>query len=305
MKVEQPGARAVDFYGNEVRSAYDNGLELDGCEGNCRALRNRFTNSFTPLSFQPIYGGPAYAVRNVAVNVASEQMKFHSLGGVQETSGILAWHNTFVSPAMALNLQDGTTSHHFRVMNNLFVGPAQLAGARAVDWTGGIDDGVFDYDGIFPDGRMSFNLGGYRTFASLAAAQASGVEAHGRVLSQPIFASGLVPPGTFRTALAPSDVALAAGSNAIDAALPIPGVNGDYAGAGPDLGALERGCPAPIYGIRPPGVDEANQPFGCEPAGPPSGSAAGATGGCGCGSGASPETVALLVLVAVATARRR
>ena len=34
MKTAEPGARAIDFYGNEVLSAYDNGLELDYSEGN-------------------------------------------------------------------------------------------------------------------------------------------------------------------------------------------------------------------------------------------------------------------------------
>jgi hypothetical protein len=36
------GRRAVDFYGNEVLSAYDNAIELDTSEGNTRAFRNRF-----------------------------------------------------------------------------------------------------------------------------------------------------------------------------------------------------------------------------------------------------------------------
>src|SRR5207249_3488573 len=77
MKVQQDGARAVDFYGNEVLSAYDNGVELDTSEGNTRAFRNRFTNTDATISFQPIFGGPVYAIRNVVVNVANEQLKFH------------------------------------------------------------------------------------------------------------------------------------------------------------------------------------------------------------------------------------
>ena len=107
MKTEQDGARAIDFYGNEVLSAYDNGVELDGSEGNVRCLRNRFTNTYATISFQPIFGGPAYAVRNVVVNVANEQMKFHALGGMppEEPSGVLVYHNTFVSPITALALQ--------------------------------------------------------------------------------------------------------------------------------------------------------------------------------------------------------
>ena len=88
-------------------SAYDNGVELDGSEGNVRAASA--TASPTPtrrISFQPIFGGPAYAIRNVVVNVANEQMKFHALGGTppEEPSGVLVYHNTFVSPAHALAL---------------------------------------------------------------------------------------------------------------------------------------------------------------------------------------------------------
>ena len=99
MKVGQDGSRAIDFYGNEILSAYDNGVELDGSTGNTRCLRNRFTNNFVPLSFQPVYGGPAYAIRNVAVNIAHEQFKFHCSGHqISEPSGMILWHNSFVSP---------------------------------------------------------------------------------------------------------------------------------------------------------------------------------------------------------------
>lgn len=82
MKTAQDGARSLDFCGNEVLSAYDNGLELDGSSGNVRALRNRFTNTYATLSFQPIFGGPVYAIHNVIVNVNNEQLKLHALGTV-------------------------------------------------------------------------------------------------------------------------------------------------------------------------------------------------------------------------------
>jgi hypothetical protein len=299
MKTEQVDARSVDFIGNEVRSCYDNAIELDTSSGNTRALRNRITNCYAPLSFQPIYGGPVYAVRNVVINSVNEQMKFHSLGGTDETSGIEAWHNTFVSSRLALNLQDGTTAHHFKVQNNLFVGPATLVGTRAVDWTGGIDDGVFDYDGIFPDGRMSWNFGTYTTHANFAAAQAAGVESHGRLLTTPLFASGLLGPADYHPALAPQDVTLAVGSNALDTGLVIPGVNDGFLGAGPDLGALEQGCPLPVYGIRAAGIDESNEPVGCEaPAldggtgggGGATGGGGGSTGGGGGSAGGGGST---------------
>jgi hypothetical protein len=39
------------------------------------------------------------------------------------------------------------------------------------------------------------------------------------------------------------------------------------AGGAPDLGALELGCPVPLYGPRREGIDETNKPLGCEPPG--------------------------------------
>ncbi|HJQ82848.1 MAG TPA: hypothetical protein VKA21_02140 [Candidatus Binatia bacterium] len=261
MKIEQAGARADDFYGNEVRSAYDNALELDYSEGNTRAFRNRFTNAFVPISFQPTFGGPVYALRNVVVNVAEDQLKFYAVGPGQEPNGVVVLHNTFVSPGQALYMGSSAASHHFVVANNLFVGPAS-PGGNVVTWVGTIDDGTFDHDGFFPDGTFDFRAAG--TWSSFAAMQAAGAfETHGVLLEAGTFASGLVPPASYRVTMAPADAALAAGSNAIDAGLALPNVNDGAMGAGPDLGALERGCPSPLYGVRPEGVDETNEPFGC------------------------------------------
>jgi hypothetical protein len=263
MKIGQAGSRAVDFYGNEVLSAYDNGLELDGSEGNTRAFRNRFTNTYATLSFQPIYGGPAYALRNVVVNVANEQLKFHALGTTppEEPSGMLVYHNTFVSPALALNLQTPATSHDFVLADNLFVGPSP-PGARVVDWSSPIDDGTIDWNGWFPDGTFDFDTPG--RWASFAAMQAAGVfESHGTLLAPPIFASGLAAPASYTVTLDPPDATLAAGANAVDAGVFVPNVDDGFTGAAPDLGALERGCPDLLFGVRPEGIDETNEPFGC------------------------------------------
>jgi len=60
-------------------SAYDNGIEFDAREGSTRALRNRFTNTYATVSFQPIHCGPEYAIHNVVVNVRNEQLRSHGL----------------------------------------------------------------------------------------------------------------------------------------------------------------------------------------------------------------------------------
>jgi hypothetical protein len=262
MKVEQDGARAIDFYGNDVLSAYDNALEFDTSEGNVRAFRNRFTNTYATISFQPVFGGPVYALRNVIVNIAHENLKCHN-----ETSGLVIVHNTFVHPGIALNLEDGTTSHHLLVADNLFVGPAQLDGNRVANWSGGLDDATFDANGWYPDGRFDFGDAG--DWPSFAAMQAAGVfEAHGTLLDVDTFASGLVAPADYTTTMAPQDVRLAAGSPAVDAGIVLPGIDDGYAGTAPDLGAVELGCAEPAYGPRPDGVDEGTADDGCGGSGP-------------------------------------
>jgi hypothetical protein len=80
------------------------------------------------------------------------------------------------------------------------------------------------------------------------------VEANGVLLTRPIFADDFVGPADAMAHQEPGDFTLAAGSNARDRGLPLPGINANAPG-GADLGARELGCPAPIYGPRPVGQD--------------------------------------------------
>ncbi len=267
MKTEQNGARAVDFYGNDILFTYDNGIELDGSQGNSRAFRNRFTNAWDTLSVQPIYGGPAYLFQNVVVNSADEQMKFHSLATnpVQSPSGVLAYHNTFVSTQGDLNLNTPNPSYYFTIENNLFLGVAS-PDWKAVSWMGPISHGWFDYDGYYPDGPMTFNFldTGYDNWPDFAAVQSSSLEEpHGQILNGMPFATPILLPASWTTQMHPQNVALAPGSSPIDRGLVLNNINDGYTGRAPDLGAQEFDCPEPLYGPRPPSINESNEPFGC------------------------------------------
>jgi hypothetical protein len=263
MRNSSEAARAVDFYGNDVLWTYDNGLELDQASGNARALRNRFTNTNTAVSVQPVYAGPAYIARNIAVNSVDEQIKFHALGSSQP-NGVLVYNNTFLSPYHELQVQTPAASHYFNFANNLLLAPSGTTN-YAVNWDAPIDNGSFDYNGYFPDGRFLFRWAGtgYTNSPNFAALQARGVEPHGRLLSGQIFSTGLSAPSTYLNLVQPADASLAANGPAIDRGLILPGISDAYTGAGPDLGALELGCPLPVYGPRPAGMDEANEPLGC------------------------------------------
>ncbi len=284
MKIEQDGAVSVDFVGNDVLWTYDNGIELDTSQGNTRALRNRFTNTFATLSFQPIFGGPAYAIRNVLYNVADEQFKLHSNGSTP-TVGAVLYHNTVVRYDREVQCSTNISPLWFVVENNLFVGPAVLdPDLHAVRWdVPEVNTGTIDYNGFFPDGQYEY---GYDktttgvTYATFADAVAGGLwDTHSVLVSASVFAGGLTAPSDWNPSVMPTVPTPAAGSGAVDKGTILANVNDGFVGAGPDLGAVEVGCAAPIYGVRPVGVDETNEPTGCAPAG------TGGDGGSGTGSG--------------------
>jgi hypothetical protein len=117
-------SRGWDAYGNDIFDSWD-GSELDHAEANARLYLNRFTNVMAAVSIQPAYGGPLYAIRNVALNASEEQISSNPRGHY-EPSGALILHNTFVSPIRALKFPTTITQHNFAIENNLFVGPARL-----------------------------------------------------------------------------------------------------------------------------------------------------------------------------------
>jgi hypothetical protein len=162
-------------------------------------------------------------------------------------------------------MQTPAASHYFEIENNLFIAAANTAPV-AVNWTGPIDHGTFDYNGYFPDGIFAFNnplYGGYFLRFGFASLQALGMETHGIIANGPLFANGFTPPASYTTFVTPQDMSLAAGSLALDRGRTLPNINDNFQGAGPDLGALELGCPLPTYGPRAEGTDETNEVVGC------------------------------------------
>jgi hypothetical protein len=156
----------------------------------------------------------------------------------------------------------------------------------------------------------------YDRFADVLAA--GEVEPNGVLLARPIFADDFVgPDGDGMTAGEPPDFALAPGSGAIDRGEIIPGINGRFVGDGPDLGARESGCPTPLYGPRPPGMEAVTNPVDCSPddggldpgadGGPGDDDDSEKGGGCGCRAGGRAGGMVLVLLagLVVALARRR
>jgi hypothetical protein len=228
--------RAIDFYGNDVLWGGDDGIELDFGERNVRAFQNRFGNVAMGMSFQPIWGGPVYAFRNVMYNTAVAPYKLN-----QSPSGFHIFHNTSIRPGWAWR-QYGEHIANFKVMNNLLIGTD-----NAVYMTPFIEFGSIDYNGWSPDGEFKFDYS-WDGFSSLQSK--SPYERHGRVLKGQVFLEQLAVPSKFASFMPPPrSVMLHSESNAVDAGARLPNINDDYTGEAPDLGALERSHEPPHYGV--------------------------------------------------------
>lgn len=258
--------RNVDIYGNDIIYSADDGIELDDSDGNNRVLRNRIGNGDSGISTQPVAGGPAYILRNTIINSNNEQIKFHANGGppVQSPSGVYVYHNTFVSPSNALSMYSSNPGYDSHFRNNVFHGPAAATSAAA--WDGPSYGLSFDYNGYFPDGKSYWNWQGvYINYPNIAAASSAGiVERNGLALSGNVFMGGLTGAPSRYLWTPPQLPLLNNGGNSLGRAQILPNVNDFYAGAGPDLGAFESGCPPPLFGPRPAGIDESNDIRGCQ-----------------------------------------
>ncbi len=318
MKTEQDGVRSIDFYGNEVLWTYDNGIELDGSLRNTRALRNRFTNTFATLSFQPIFGGPAYAIKNVIVNVADEQFKLHSRG-TTPTVGAVLYHNTVIRATRALQCATSASPLYVTAINNLFVGPMTLADGYSVRWdVPDIATATIDSNAYFPDGKFELGYGtGGMTYGSFAEMSLGTFDHNGHLVTESPFVDGQVGPDDWQTMQPPRSAELQRFTQAGTSSQMLPNVSEGSFGAA--MGAIGVDCAPPHYGPRPLGDDESNTKF-CQPAGTGGGfgddffnggddvfgdHGPGAGGGC-CGvGGEAGSSLALASIVLLALRRRR
>jgi hypothetical protein len=176
------------------------------------------------------------------------------------------------------------TNSHFR--NNLYLSPSNAPGTAGFPEAGNgvtADYNAYDrdtwfltstLDGFAPIMDKSRNpywpLKKYpprdtdRIFESFEAfREATGLEAHGVLLDHSVFRD--VDPydkvrrwrdaaPTFRAS--EFDFRLVPDGAAVDSGARIPGVNDQFKGEAPDMGALESGIPAPTYGPRDKGLQK-------------------------------------------------
>jgi hypothetical protein len=255
-------AVSIDIYNNDIHLVADDFIEADGGVHNIRIMRNRGVNSGQcGLSAQPVFGGPAYFIRNVLYNIPNGcALKFMS-----KPAGLFVLHNTIIAENGNREIYSNA---HFR--NNLFLGTdapnraiavfpiatsystfdyngyrTNKKGADQFVWIAPAKDSIRDYELTAKDGR---------SFASVKElSSVSGLESHGIEVDYDAFLNVAAPdPSTPHAVYHASelDFQLSANSSAIDRGMPLHNINDGFKGNAPDLGALEAGDKPPVYGPR-------------------------------------------------------
>jgi hypothetical protein len=255
-------ASSVDIYNNDIHMSNDDFIEADGGVHNIRVYQNRGINAFhSGYSSQPIFGGPVYFVRNLLYNVQSGvAFKLDA-----RPAGLFMYHNTIIGEQA---VRSPTGNVHWR--NNLFLG-RDAPGRGVMYWANATAQYSSDFNGFRPNkgvtgqflwlapdepGRTLYRSTPqeWRSFRTLAEFRAAtGQETHGREVDYDIFEQMSPPDPAGRYAVYHAmdlDFRLRQGSAAVDAGAALPTVNDAFAGAAPDLGAIELGQPEPHYGPR-------------------------------------------------------
>lgn len=261
---------SIDIYNNDISVVHDNCIEADGAVRNVRIMRNRCFNApLGAMSPQPVFGGPAYFIRNVVYNAWWGPVKVHG-----DPSGVYYLNNTFVGEFKQL-----TPMSNVHLRNNLLLGQGTESRVLSLDtftnysssdyngfrpnpeakeafaWNSPPFDEVRNY---YPDRKTQATATPaltVRVFATLPEyARATGQDRHSRLVDYDIFVNAPRPDYSDVTrvvAVESVDLRLHKGAAAIDVGIELPNITDGFTGSAPDLGAYEFGVPIPHYGPRP------------------------------------------------------
>ncbi len=271
--------RSLDIYNNLISNISDNALQLNDYSHNIRVLRNVLINAaHIPLNVYPtvpLGGGPVYFIRNIVYHVPERGVtKFYG-----NSAGLILYHNTFCAEVTIGTPAVMTGASNLQLRNNLILGENPLIQSNLLpsDFRGIFFMDTYtnyttsDFNGFRPNEgyKMQFvwNSPAYdivrnyetprevRAFGTLKElCNATGQECNGILVDYDIFENVPKPDMTNPTRvymIDKLDFRLKPNAVAVDKGCFLPNVNDDFTGSAPDLGALERGQPLPIYGPRP------------------------------------------------------
>jgi hypothetical protein len=277
---------AIDFYNNYMTNFHDNPFETDGGMHNVRVMRNMMINSAShAFCNQPTIGGPTYWIRNIAYHLPGGSTRL--TGG---SAGVLFYNNTILSETAAqgasnvhwrnnLILGENSAPAIFSINTYTNYSSSDYNGFRpnpgaatAFQWNSPPSTVAADYGALTATAQGAAAAAGAgprgggqpparrlesRGFATLAEySAATGQDRHSVLLDYDVFVKVPQLDAQDRARVQKVykaeefDFALRDGSAAVDRGARLPNVTDGFSGAGPDLGALERGQTSPHYGPR-------------------------------------------------------
>ena len=213
----------ADIYNNYIHHVSDDALEPEGACINQRFRNNIVDRSFIGISVAPVTKGPTWFLGSTFTNITGRGIKLadHSDGIV------LIYHNTVWTIASNVNGMDLITPVHNVVMrNNIF----QSTGYSFAEVPTGSTGNDWNWDNWYTTRgstgpHFKWENVNYITISTLC--MASGLECDGYE-TLPGFVN---PTG--------GDFTLLSSSPNIDRGVVLPGINDDFVGNAPDVGAYE------------------------------------------------------------------
>ncbi len=239
----------TDVYDNTVTGVTDDAFEPDGSCSNLRFWSNLARDVHMGFSISPTWPGPTWLLRNVVWRFGntrthlldgygSSAIKLNN--GYDEVTGVvLAYHNTFATDAVDTAALALYSPGHWDVLfgrNNVWMGTEYVVyfENRGADGDGPENSLDFDWDDLWTtDPERFFRWGDVRV-ASIEELAASYGQEVGGLSAEPGFVD-----------FAAGDVRLSGASPLVDRGIFLPGVNDDFRGASPDIGAIELGDDVP------------------------------------------------------------
>lgn len=213
----------VDIYNNDIHDISDDGLEPEGAGVNQRFRNNTVDRMLIGISLAPITQGPTWVLRSTFTNFTSSPIKWAS----NPDGIVLFYHNTSWTNIANLNSMSMITPIRNIVMrNNIFQGTRYafeepFTGSTGIDWN---NDNWYTTR-LAGNPHFKWEKIDYLNIAKLCAA--TKLECAGSETPP-----GLANPGA-------GNFTLLASSPNIDRGVLIPGINDDFMGNAPDIGAYE------------------------------------------------------------------
>lgn len=230
----------VDVYSNTFHHIGDDGMEPEGACINNRFHHNVFNNGLVAISLAPITFGPVWVLRNQFSNYNSTGLKF-GIDGYGPDGRVYIYHNTIWTDKARIGdivermpaIVYGNRADNWVMRNNIFRGTWY---AFRKKYAGGLVDHDWDYNNWFTTQGYAFFYMYDKIYETVEDFYNEfGLEQHGHG-NMP----GLVNPFGGVFSLQPS-------SPNIDRGERIPGINDNYIGNAPDIGAYEY---IPCKGMR-------------------------------------------------------